>query len=387
MEPTPDAVIAQAVNGYENEFGAPPEIVGCAPGRVNLIGEHTDYSGGFVLPAAIPYYTAVAVGRGMGELSRFCSSSFGTESRPVSPLERRGGFADYLAGAARAAGLEGHALRVFVHGNLPVEAGLSSSASLLVAAAAAFGEMSGRPLPARELAFRAKAIENDFIGLPCGLMDQYAVACAQEDQALLLDCTSNRSVPVSARLPGCRWVVVYSGIRRELTGGGYKARVVALKEALTCAGTGAADLLREGSETDVERLGRKSGLNQSHIALMRHVCCENQRVHNMRHALESGSADRAGRLLYLGHRSLSQLFGVSTPALDGFVEHAKGVPGVLGMRLTGAGMGGSLVALMEKESVPTACRELTRHLHAEVSMDGRLFPIDRFARGAATWKP
>lgn len=387
MSPTPDGTIGQAFEGYKDEFGTPPRLIGCAPGRVNLIGEHTDYSGGFVLPAAIPYYTAVAVGRGEGSESIFCSSSFGRQSVPAAPLVRRGGFADYLAGSALAAGFEGQALRVYVHGNLPVEAGLSSSASLLVSAGAALGEMSGSPLRPRELAFRAQGIENDFIGLPCGLMDQYAVACAKENRALLLDCTSNESVLVPARLPGCRWVVVYSGIRRELTAGGYEAKVVALKEALDRAGTGMTDLLREGSEGDVEKLGRRTGLSNGAIALIRHVCCENQRVHSMRHALESGDAGRAGRLLYLGHHSLSRLFCVSTTALDGLVEHARGVAGVLGMRLTGAGMGGSLVALVRKESVAAACRELTRYLHAKVSPEGKLYPIERFAGGATTWKP
>jgi len=387
MHPTSKKIVHKVTESFSEEFGCAPDVVGFSPGRVNLIGEHTDYSGGFVLPAAIPYYTAVAVSRVDDDESVLCSSAFGRQVIPAAPLVKRGGFADYLAGAAKAAGLEGKALRVYVHGNLPVEAGLSSSASLLVAASAAFSHLANRTLAPRDRALEARAIENNFIGLPCGLMDQYAVSCARDDRAILLDCTTNESVDVPARLPGCRWVVIYSGVRRELTAGGYEAKVVALKNALDQTGDGVENLLREGSERDVEEHGRQSGLDDQAIALMRHVCCENQRVHNMRHALENGDAPRAGRLLYLGHRSLSQLFGVSTPALDGLVEHSRTLSGVLGVRLTGAGMGGSLVALAQEERLEATLEALQSYLHREVSPDGALYPIDRFAAGAATWKP
>jgi galactokinase len=375
---------------FRQEYGIVPEAVGVAPGRVNLIGEHTDYSGGYVLPAAIPFYTVVAVAGGRTPANRVFSTTFGRTTFPAEGICRRGTFDDYIAGAVREAGLEGRPLDLLVHGTLPPQAGLSSSASLLVAALAAFAELRGEAWVPLEVALAARRVENGFIGVPCGFMDQFAVACGREDRALLLDCRDNRFVEVPAVVAGHRWLVVYSGVRRELASGGYKVRVEALKQAVDAVvrETGlAADFLRYRSQADIEELAGRAALSPHDADLMRHVCAENARVHAMRHALENGDARAVGILLQLGHRSLSRLFGVSTPQLDALVGFASSVQGVLGMRLTGAGMGGSLVALVEEAAASSVAERILAFVRGNLSPDGDVHPIERFSGGVETWKP
>jgi len=383
-------LVEVAAQRFRQEYGSLPAAVGCAPGRVNLIGEHTDYSGGYVLPAAIPFYTVVAAGPGRGDDNRLFSTTFGRTTFPAKAITRRGTFDDYLAGAVKEAGLSGCPLDLLVHNTLPPQAGLSSSASLLVAALAGFSELQGRPWEPMAVALAARRVENEFIEVPCGFMDQFAVACGREDRALLLDCRDNRFLEVQAAIPGHRWLVVYSGLRRELASGGYKARVVALKGAVdkVVNKTGMApDFLRCHSQDDVAELALSASLPAMETDLMRHVCAENARVHLMRHALEQGDAQAVGVLLQLGHRSLSRLFGVSTPQLDALVHYAAALPGVAGMRLTGAGMGGSLIALVLDERADEAAQRILAFVQENLSPDGSVHPIDRFSGGVETWRP
>ncbi len=383
-------LVETTVQRYRQEYGVPPGAVGCAPGRVNLIGEHTDYSGGYVLPAAIPFYTVVAVGEGQEAVNRLSSSTFGKTTFPTDEIVRRGTFDDYVAGAVREAGLTGRPVDLLVHNTLPPQAGLSSSASLLVAALAALAELQQKSWRPMDVALAARRVENEFIGVPCGFMDQFAVACGREDRALLLDCRDNRFIEVPAVVPGHRWLVVYSGVRRELASGGYKARVVALKGAveMVVQRTGmTADFLRYHTQGDVAELAGRASLSAQDTDLMRHVCAENARVHAMRHALEGGDARAVGLLLQLGHRSLSRLFGVSTPQLDALVGYAATVTGVVGMRLTGAGMGGSLIALVREDSAGQAGERILTFVRENLSPDGSVHPIERFSGGVETWRP
>jgi len=383
-------LVDETVRRFQQEYGNPPIAVGCAPGRVNLIGEHTDYSGGYVLPAAIPFYTVVAVAPGREDANRLLSTTFGRTTFPHKAIVRRGTFDDYLAGAVKEAGLSGDPLDFVVHNTLPPQAGLSSSASLLVAALAAFSELSGRLWESMDVALAARRVENEFIGVPCGFMDQFAVACGRQDMALLLDCRDNRFVEIPAAVPGHRWLVVYSGVRRELAAGGYKARVDALKGAVekaTLKSGMRADFLRCHSQVDVADVAQRASLSEAEADLMRHVCAENARVHLMRHALEQGDARAVGALLLLGHRSLSRLFCVSTPQIDALVNYSTALRGVAGMRLTGAGMGGSLIALVKAEHAQEAGERILAFVHENLSPDGSVHPIERFSGGVDTWRP
>ena len=173
---------AQAASGFAASFGCAPQAMAAAPGRVNLIGEHTDYCQGFVLPAAIPLYTVVALGTGTGGQTRAVSSRFGQVTLPADCEGRNQGFRGYLAGALLKAGFSGRPVDVYVHGNLPVQAGLSSSASLLVALLAGLAQLDNQPWQPLDIALAAQEVENEYVGVPCGFMDQFAVACGRKHQ-------------------------------------------------------------------------------------------------------------------------------------------------------------------------------------------------------------
>jgi len=391
MTQTPYAAVAgECREKFRTEFGRDPAVTTCAPGRVNIIGEHTDYSGGFVLPAAIPLYTVVSAALCDAPVTRVCSSTFGRQELPLTGLAAEGRFADYVAGCIRGSGLEGRALQLMIHSNLPVEAGLSSSASLLVATLGALHELAGCALEPLDLALEARRVENEFIGVPCGFMDQFAVACGQQDKALLLDCRDNDWLEVPALLPKHAWLVVYSGLRRELAAGGYKAKVEALKGAVAkvLERTDAeADFPRYYLGPEIEQLRTGAGLTAPEAQLLGHVCTENFRVHAMRHALEKGDGAAVGQLLVRGHESLSRLFGVSTKGLDGLVEFSLTRKGVAGMRLTGAGMGGSLVALVERDHAEDCRRELESFAREHLSPEAAVFPVEHFASGVTRCAP
>ncbi len=385
-----EAVRDSAMDLFHRHFpDVTPVASACAPGRVNFIGEHTDYSDGFVLPGAIPLYTAVVVGESdTGDESVVVSSSFGEDRRSCLHYERAGLFGDYPLGVASLMGFEGRRLRLAIHSNLPAGSGLSSSASLLVACVAAMSNFRGGEADLMECALMARRVENEFVGVPCGFMDQFAVAMGVSGKALLLDCLDNRWVEVDASFPDAEWVVIYSGLHRELASGGYAHKVEAVQAAMNrilSVDSSRRGVLRVLPSHRVSSLCERSGVAPGSIPLLEHVSSENARVHLMRHALERGDSCLAGRILQEGHRSLSEDFGVSTPPLDLFVSEAERLEGVLGVRLTGAGMGGSLVALVLREGSEETCDSMAALAHSLMSPDSAVYRIQKPAQGVQTW--
>ena len=343
------------------EFGRAFESAGkpaiaAAPGRVNLIGEHTDYNDGFVLPMAIDRHVVVAFAPRPDRLLRACSLEFG-ETREISldalaqrtsrrgrRRSARGGWFGYVAGVAWAMLGAGFALRgadLAIAGDVPVGAGLSSSAALEIAVARALAAASDLPWEPRAAAQLAQLAEHEFAGVACGIMDQLSVAAAREGCALLIDCRSLgiRDVPIpeSARI-----VVFDSGVRRELTTSAYNDRrascervVAALQNART-RGSGRC-------VTPTTRCWQSRRRRWSPVDVRRasHVIAENRRPAAMADAFASGDLARAGRLMMHSHASLRDLYEVSTPELDALVDLAVDQPGCTGARLTGAGFGGS----------------------------------------------
>jgi galactokinase len=411
-----DALLEEARRLFVERFGEEPQSQAVAPARVNLIGEHTDYASGFVLPAAIPLYTCVLVSQGTGLETVLVSTKFGEAIIPATAVGQFDGFARYLAGAIQECRLEGTPLRILVHGNMPVEAGLSSSASLLVAAIAALGGGARRapplfsrcgsngqaapaelrPAGSRHLAehetrigfaLAARAVENDYVGVPCGLMDQFVVACAESKHALLLDCLDNHHVSVRAVVPGHTWLVLYTGIRRELRDGCYGTKVEAVKSAIgkldKVAGVKASHILRSYAPDGIQRAAKVAWVPAEHLPLLEHIVAENSRVHLMRHALERGDAQMVGTILRLGHDSLSQKFGVSLPAIDEFVRDAYHIDGVVGTRLTGAGMGGSLVMLARNGNLEELMIKVEGLARRTLSLDAEVFAVPSFVDGVS----
>jgi galactokinase len=312
-------------------------VIAYAPGRVNLIGDHTDYSGGFVLPIAVDRGTTVDLTRG-GEAVRLISDVEPEPAHvPVDVSEPRAvepPWARYVAGVVAV-------VRPTVGGTgsisttLPVGAGLSSSAALEVSVALALG-LTGSPV---EIALACQEAEHRASGVPSGVMDQLAATAGVEDHALLIDCRSLEVTPVP--LPdGVVVIVAHSGQRRTLVGSAYAERRAQCEEAAAIVGP-----LREASLDDV------AGLQDPLLRRRaRHVVSENARVLAFADCLRSGDLSRAGELMDASHRSLRDDFEVSTPALEATVTRLRSAPGVYGARLTGAGFGGCAVALADTGS-------------------------------------
>ena len=327
-----------------------------APGRVNLIGEHTDYNEGFVLPAAIGLETWIAYvptedGRVTVTLDRGGETA-GFGLRDIGP--RRGAWIDYVAGTAWAqaeADLGTVGWRGVVAATLPQEAGLSSSASLELAAAWA---LSGPEAPATDpltLARICQRAENEYVGVRCGLMDQFAVACGEPDRALLLDCRSleYHAVPLPRR--DLTLVAINTGSPRRLGTSAYNARRDECERAVR-AMTQVRPEVQALRDVGVEDLAWAEGvLDDVSFRRCRHVVTENARVLATAGAFASGDFEALGRLFAESHASLRDDYEVSSAELDLLVEIATRTPGVVATRMTGGGFGGCTVNLVRPEAV------------------------------------
>jgi galactokinase len=315
-----------------------------APGRVNLIGEHTDYNLGLVLPMAVDLSCHVATApSGDGWLrahSEQFAQSVAWRVEDLSHAEPKNHWSDRVAGVAWELGrlgipIEGQNL--LIDSEVPLGAGFSSSAALGVALTLALGGMRD----ALETALIARAVETDFVGVPCGIMDQFVSAHGQAGAAVLLDCRTLAWRAV--RLPdGAAVVAVNSMVKRDLAASAYRTRV---EECRTAAQTLHVESLRDA---DPAHLG---ALDDAGRKRARHVVTENERVEAFAAAAEQGQLDEMGRLMTGSHLSLRDDYEVSSPELDFLVESALEVPGVLGARMMGGGFGGSTVNLVRPEAV------------------------------------
>ena len=366
---------------FEEVFAKRPAARAQAPGRVNLIGEHTDYSGGLVLPAAISLGTRVSLRYRDDGLVRAVSRERGRAESPLA-APPGGDWLDYPRGVARvlaaARRIPASGFDLLVESDLPVGAGLSSSAALEVATALALAAAAGAPVREDEreqLAVLCRRAENDFAGAPCGIMDQYAVACARESAALLLDCA--RVTARAVALPdGLELLVCDTGVRRELRDGFYETRVRECERARTRAAALLARPLDCLSEVRSSELPRMAELEPVLAARLRHVVTENERVARFVALLEGGDLEAAGALLYDSHRSLADDYAVSWPEADRLVAGSAGLPGVLGARMTGAGLGGCTLHLLRGDTAAAAAG-------LQALGASRVWPL-RIAAGART---
>ncbi|WP_399089867.1 galactokinase [Streptomyces sp. BBFR2] len=333
-------------------YGAGPAGVWAAPGRVNLIGEHTDYNDGFVLPLALPHTTlAAAAPRTDGALRLHSGDApGGVVEVPYGALTpgRDLGWAAYPAGvvwAMREAGLPVGGLDLHLDSTVPTGAGLSSSAALEVATALALDGLYGLGLGRQELARLAQRAENAFVGVPCGIMDQTAAARCTTGHALLLDTRdlTARQVPLDLTGHGLRLLVIDTRVRHALADGAYAERRAGCERAARHLGVPALRDIGYGQLPDaLDALTELSGVRP----LVRHIVTENHRVQEVIARLDAGEPRAAGPLLTAGHASLRDDFAVSCAELDLAVDTALAA-GALGARMTGGGFGGSAVALVE----------------------------------------
>ena len=328
-----------------------PEGVAIAPGRVNLIGEHTDYNDGFVLPVALDRTVRIAFRARDDRLVR-AATGLRHESREFTldrlDPQRIRGWAAYIAGVAWALAGDGIALRgadLEIESDVPNGAGLSSSAALEVACGLALATVAGASLDAARIATLCRRAENDFVGVACGVMDQMASACAREGHAVFLDCRSLaiEHVPIPASVA---IVVIDTGARRSLASSEYNLRRAACERVAAALSVAA---LRDTTLAQLE--SARDAIDPNDCRRAAHVIAENDRVLRTVAALRTGDVAAVGRLLVESHTSLRDLYEVSSPELDAAVDAAMSQPGCLGARMTGAGFGGCAVALVERMHV------------------------------------
>lgn len=313
-----------------------------APGRVNLLGEHTDYNEGYVLPATLAYRTEVRAEPFEG-VAAYSEPLGESRARPLGPPA--GDWLDYLAGvlwALREAGYRIPGARFWIQSSLPMGAGLASSAALEVAALKALRALYRLPLDELELARLAQRAEAEYVGVRCGIMDQAAAALGVPGEALFLD-TRTLDYARYPLFPGVRVAVVDSGLPRRLAEAAYNRRRAECAEAARLLGVRS---LREVADPE-----RVEALPEPLRRRARHVVRENARVLAGVEALQKKDAARFGELMTASHRSLAEDFEVSTPELDRLVEAAL-AGGALGAKLTGAGFGGAIVALVPENTFP-----------------------------------
>jgi galactokinase len=327
-----------------------------APGRVNLIGEHTDYNDGFVLPAAIQFQTTVGIAARPDQTLLVFSENYAEQvefSLDQLPAQPRQHWSDYVVGVVRRlqeAGVRLPGANLLIHGNVPQGAGLSSSASLEAAVCYAFLEAAHRKLGGTETALLCQRAENEFVGARCGIMDQFVSVNGREGHAVLLDCRSlefhHQPIPEQVRMVICNTMV-----RHSVAGGEYNERrreceVAALYFSGVLPGVKA---LRDVSLKDFEKHG--SGLTETVRRRARHVITENERVIVAANALARQDVAYFGQLMRESHGSLRDDFEVSCGELDVMVELAERADGVFGARMTGGGFGGCTINLVHSDYV------------------------------------
>jgi len=346
---------------FRARFGRPPVALAEAPGRVNLIGEHTDYNQGFVLPVAIDRTIVVAFApREDGRVRAYSLDFEQQDEFPLSDIGRleEDSWANYLRGVAHVLQQAGHrliGLDLAIQGDVPIGAGLSSSAALEVAALGAFAAAAGLTVADRDKALLAQRAENEFVGVACGVMDQMAAVFGRADHALRIDCRSleTEAVPLNLEAHGLRIVVANTGVRRALTASAYNQRRQECSRAVDFLALllhkRRPRSLRDITLNDLRVHGRF--LPEELVRRARHVVSENARVLAAVDALQRGDLAEVGLLFSASHESLARDYEVSSPELDLMVELACSLEGVVGARMTGAGFGGCTVNLVRSEAV------------------------------------
>ncbi|MDG2301312.1 MAG: galactokinase [Acidimicrobiales bacterium] len=365
------------------EYGSMPAVIARSPGRVNLIGEHTDYNEGFVLPIAVPFDTAIAASPMNSSTIRVVSEGFGEATFDLNGDPSLSPFwARYLHGVGRYLQQAGQTITGwtgYIATDIPVGANLSSSAALEIAAGLIFSSVSNIKADMKQLAYAGQYVENSILGLPSGIMDQMTCAFAERDSALLIDCRDLSFNPV--KLPeGAAIVVMDTGTRRELAGTEYAKRRRACEVTARELGF---QSLRDATHSDLNRLDLRNGSN---LKRAQHVITENIRVKKAVEAIQSQDIVELGRLMTESHASLKNNYEVSGPALDEIVKNALNSQYCFGARMTGGGFAGCAIALVKSGKVDQFCSEILANFKSPSSQPAEaptmVYPV-RASAGAS----
>lgn len=351
----PSSISGQLASRFVSVFHQQPRCFR-APGRINLIGEHTDYNDGFVMPAGIDAACYIAITRSQVDRSTFIAADlddrFTFSTLPQQKTDTR--WANYLLGVIHAfqkRGFEVPHLELMVTADVPVGAGLSSSAALESVMAIAIDQLLGCGLSKMELTRIAKEAENAFVGLQCGIMDMFASIHAKKDHAMMLDCRSLQFEYVPITMGENRILLFDTGVKHDLATTEYNTRRLecqSVVDALRSKGHGVQSL-RDVSLDMLEVIKDEVGFIKEGRA--RFVIEENQRLHDFAKAMKAGNWTRAGQLLYRSHNGLRDLYQVSCPELDTLVELVKGCEGAWGGRMMGGGFGGCTINLVPAAAI------------------------------------
>ena len=351
-----------------------------APGRVNLLGEHTDYNGGFVFPMAINAgICVVGTGNGTNQVNLYSldyhtSTSFTLDRITPSETDK---WINYVQGVCDQFQKLGYSLQgmdLILEGNVPQGAGLSSSAALEVAIALFIANLHDFAIDRVELVKLAQRAENQFVGVASGIMDQFASMMGQKDHALFLDCRSldYKLIPTPFEREGYAVVVVNSGVKRGLVGSEYNARRQQCEEAVALL-QDSLPHIQSLRDVTIENLSLVNELPSLVAKRARHVITENDRVVQGINTLAAGDVKQFGEFLNASHQSLRDDFEVSCPELDLLVTLAQGVPGVLGSRMTGAGFGGCTVSLVPQVSLPLFKKAINDTYEKQTGLQAEIF--------------
>jgi galactokinase len=372
---------AEILSIFEKIYGVGEGVyVGSAPGRVNIIGEHTDYNEGFVLPTPIGSCVWVAARKRMDSEFRLYAYDYGekhsfTLGKQVFSEKKR--WANYVMGVVDVLQRKGYHLggaELAIKGDVPQSAGLSSSAALEVATARALKRLFDLEIGPIELAYVGKSAENDFIGLQSGIMDQFCASLGRHGQALLIDCRHNEhrniKMPFDYTL-----VAIHTGIKRKVESSAYNERVKQCREGVKALKQIRSEIksLRDVNMNDLREVEGK--IPDLIYRRCRHVVTENARVLSAVESIETNHSAKLGSLIYESHISLRDDYGVSCPELDTLVEIARGTGYVLGARLTGAGFGGCTINLVSKHNLKEFIEEVPLRYREATGLKPEVYPV------------
>ncbi len=382
----------QTADQFKQTFGRPPRWIAAAPGRVNIIGEHTDYNDGFVFPMAIERYTVVAADRPARDTKLVqLHSSHGDKpvtvdlTKPVKPFPK-GTWANYPAGVIAgflARGLNPGGFDALIHSTVPLGGGLSSSAALEVATATLLEIITGKKLDPVEKALLCQKAEHEYAGMPCGIMDQFISVMGKENHILLLDCRSRKPELVPMSDPSVAVLIANTNVKHELTGSEYPTR---RKQCETAARILGVPSLRDATPEALERA--KGKMDTVVYRRARHVIGEIERTTHAAEGVRSSNWPTVGQLMYASHRSLRDDYEVSCAELDAMVNIAESIGpkgGMIGCRMTGGGFGGCTVALVKTDAVDSISKKMATDYKQKTGIEATLF-VSRPGQGAAVLK-
>jgi galactokinase len=377
---------------FEKAYDRQPRWIAAAPGRVNVIGEHTDYNDGFVFPMAIDRYTVIAAAPSSGTANRIhILSTVGGPpaeidlSHPLKPA-KKGTWFNYPLGVIAgfvARGLNPGPFDALIHSTVPLGGGLSSSAALEVSTATLLETIAGKKLDPVDKALLSQKAEHDYAGMPCGIMDQFISVMGKKDHILLLDCRYRKTELVPMTDPSIELLITNTNVKHELTGGEYARRRAQCEQAARDLGISS---LRDADAEKLERVRPK--MDDTVYRRAKHVIGEIERTLHAAEGVRASNWLTVGQLMYASHASLRDDYEVSCPELDAVVEIAETIGlkgGVFGCRMTGGGFGGCTVALVQADKVAAICERMTDEYEKRTRITPTLF-VSRPAAGATVLK-